>query len=126
MTYRNLKSLSWKSFLKLLCYTGHFGVLQVASLCPTHTECTRLASTFYQFFVENVSRVCDNISDALASSARHVSAARLHRGPELSSCQRVTVDQVRRLLSSIPSKSSPLDLLPCTLLTSCADAFVQV
>ena len=40
--------------------------------------------------------------------------------------QPVAVDEVRQLLSSMPSKSSPLDVLPCTLLKSCADVFASV
>jgi len=53
-------------------------------------------------------------------------AVRQHEGPELLSFQPVMVDEVRRLLSSMPSKSSPLDVLPCTLVKSCADIFAPV
>ena len=42
------------------------------------------------------------------------------------SFQSVTVDEVRRLLSSMPSKSSPLDVLPCTVLKSSTDVFAPV
>ena len=90
------------------------------------TECAKLVSTFCQFFAEKVNCIRDNISDALASSARRMFAVRPHEGPELLSFQPVTVDEVRRLLSSMPSKSSPLDVLPCTLLKLCADVFAPV
>ena len=60
------------------------------------------------------------------SSARRMFAVRPHEGLELLSFQPATVDEVRRLLPSIPSKSSPLDVLPCTLLKSCADVFAPV
>ena len=90
----------------------------------TTTLCAKLVSTFCQFFAEKVNRIRDDISDALASSARLMFA--VCQGPELWSFQPVTVDEVRRLLSSMPSKSSPLDVLPCTLLKSCADVFEPV
>jgi len=35
----------------------------------------------------------------------------------------VTEHEVRRLLRSMPAKSSPLDVLPCSLLKTCTDVF---
>ena len=52
-----------------------------------------------------------------------VLAARLHIGPELSDFQPVTIDEVRKLLASIPSKTSPLEVLPVSLLKDCAEVF---
>ena len=49
-----------------------------------------------------------------------------HVGPALSSFLPVTDNEVRRLLSKMPSKSSPLNVLPCSLLKSCADVFAPV
>jgi len=45
-------------------------------------------------------------------------AVRQHLGPQLSSFEPVTAEEVRKLLSSMLSKSSPLDVLPCSLLKS--------
>jgi len=41
----------------------------------------------------------------------------------LSSFQPVTIEEVKKLLSAMPSKSSPLDVLPCSLLKSCSEVF---
>ena len=41
-------------------------------------------------------------------------------GPKLSDFQPVTIDEVRKLLASIPCKTSPLDVLPVSL---CAELF---
>ena len=38
----------------------------------------------------------------------------------------VTDSEVRRLLSAMPPKSSPLDVLPCCLLKACADVFTPI
>ena len=35
----------------------------------------------------------------------------------------VTIDKVRKLLASIPRKTSPLDVLPVSLLRDCAEVF---
>jgi len=60
----------------------------------------------------------------LQSTAQHVFTDRPYLRPSLSSFQPVTTDEVRPLLSVMPSKSSPLDVLLCSLLKSCADVFV--
>ena len=73
-----------------------------------------IVSTFYQFFVDKVRRIRDNIS------ARRTFVVRQHFGPQLSTFESLTTEEVRKLLSGMPSKSSLLDVLPCSLLKSCA------
>jgi len=70
-----------------------------------------------------VRRIHDNISAALQSSVRRTFAVRQHLGLQLSSFEPVTAEEVRKLLSGMPSKSSPLDVLPCSLLKSCSHVF---
>ena len=53
-------------------------------------------------------------------------ATSLHIGPQLSAFQPVTIDEVRKLLTSMPCKTSPLYVLPCSLLKDCADVFALV
>jgi len=87
-------------------------------------ESAKLVTTFCQFFVDKVNRIHDNISQELqSSSTRRAFAVRPHQGPALSSFQPVTIEEVRMLLSATPSKSSPLDVLPCSLLKSCSEVF---
>jgi len=38
----------------------------------------------------------------------------------------VTTEEVHRLLSATPSKSSPFDVLPCSLLKECTETFSPV
>ena len=47
-------------------------------------------------------------------------------GPQLSAFKLVTEDEVRRLLSAMPAKSSPFDVLPRRLLKSCVDVFAPI
>jgi len=53
-------------------------------------------------------------------------AVRPHCGPQLLAFHSVTKNEVWRLLCTMPSKSSPLDVLPCTLLNGCAAVFAPV
>jgi len=75
-------------------------------------QCAQLVSTFCQFFVKKVRRIRDNIWAALQSSVRHTFADGQHLGPQLSSFETVASEEVRKLLSGMPSKSSPFDVLP--------------
>ena len=86
-------------------------------------ECADLVGKFSQFFVDKVRRIQDSITSALQQSSTRVFAARPHTGPELSAFQPVTIDEVRKLLTSISRKTSPLDVLPVSLLKDCADVF---
>ena len=84
-------------------------------------DCATLVVTFSQYFVKNISQIRASISSALQSmTVRHFEVRR-HAGPTLVRFSEVTVDEVRRLLSKMPSKSSPLDVLPCSLMKSCHD-----
>ena len=86
------------------------------------SECADLVK-FSSFFVDKVRRIQDNIASALQQSSPQVFAARPHTGLELSDFQPVTIDEVRKLLASIPRKTSPLDVLPVSLLKECAEVF---
>ena len=68
-------------------------------------------------------RIRDNIASALQQSSPRVFAARSHTGLELSDFQLVTIVEVRKLLASIPRKTSPLDVLSVSLLKDCAEVF---
>ena len=73
------------------------------------------------FFVDKV-----NVPYPQQHLALRTSTVRLHSGLELSAFLHPVIEnEDRRLLSTdtMPSKSSPLDVLPCTLLEGCADVF---
>jgi len=89
-------------------------------------QCAQLVSTFCQFFVDKVRRIRDNILAALQSSVSRTFAVRQHHGLQLSSFEPVTAEEVRKLLSGMPSKSSPIDVLLCSILKSCAHVFTPV
>ena len=89
-------------------------------------KCASLVSTFCYFFVDKVDRIRNNIAVALQSTVRRVFADKPYLGLKLSSFQMVADEEVRHLLSAMPSKSSPLDVLPRSLLKLCSDVFAPV
>jgi len=80
------------------------------------SECADLVGKFSLFFVDEVRRIQDNIATGLQQSSPRMFAARPPTGPELSVFQLVTIDEVRKLLASIPRKISLLDVLSVSLL----------
>jgi len=80
------------------------------------SECADFVGKFSSFFVDKVRRIRDNIASALQQSNPRMFAARPHTGLELSDFQPVTIDEVRKLLASIPRKTLPLYVLPVSLL----------
>jgi len=89
-------------------------------------ECADLVNKFSDLFTDKVRRIRDNISVALEQSTHRLFATIPHIGPQLATFQPVAVNEVRKLLTSIPCKTSPLDVLPCSLLKDCADVFAPV
>jgi len=80
-------------------------------------QCAQLVSTFCQFFVDKVRHIRDNISAALQSSVRRTFAVRQHLGPQLSSFEPVTAEEVRKLLSGMPAVQVVTTRCPSVLVT---------
>ena len=109
---------TWRVALRLL-HTNRQAV-------HDNADCATLVVTFSQYFVEKISQIRANITSSLQSMIVRHFEVRRHARPTLSTFCEVTVDEVRRLLSKMPSKSSPLDVLPCLLMKSCQDVFAPV
>ena len=94
----------------------------------THDDAdsARLVDTFSRFFIDKVAGIRDNIAAALQACTDRSFETRHHVGECFSAFSMVSVDVVTRLLSVMPSKSSPLDVLPSSLLKSCSDVFAPV
>jgi len=84
-------------------------------------DCAKLSTSFCQFFADKICLIRKNIATALRSLPPRQFIARSYTGGELSAFRPVTVDEAHRVLSRLPAKSSPLDVLPCRLLKSCAE-----
>ena len=91
-------------------------------------ECAVMVTTFSQFFSDKVSRIMNTIGSALRQMPilNQLCPERMHVGPQLASFSSVSVKEVKDLIKSMSNKSSPLDVLPTSLLKSCVDVFALV
>jgi hypothetical protein len=89
-------------------------------------DCAKLSTSFSDYFIDKISRIRENIAAALQSIPSRQFITRHHFGNKLLTFRLTTSDEVRRVLAKMSSKSSPLDVLPTSLLKSCADVFSPV
>ena len=90
-------------------------------------ECTSLCARFSDFFVSKI----QNLKRAILDKANLIInmqpfQERNHSGPKLDTLPPVTPDEVKKLLSSIPGKSCPLDFIPTSLIKSCSNVFSEI
>src|SRR5664279_1795621 len=83
----------------------------------------------FRYFLSTKKRICKSIgsaSDLMMNAASVVVGSRIFTGTHLSAFDAVTVDEVVKLINSLSNKSSPLDILPTSLLKSCCDIFAPL
>ena len=91
-------------------------------------DCAEMTTAFSQFFLNKVAR----INETIRSTHCQMPLINLlpdnivHFGPQLMDFGSVSVKEVRILIGSMSSKSSPLDVLPTSLVKSCIDVFAPV
>jgi len=90
-------------------------------------ECMTMSKAFGQFFIDKISNIRNAITVALSSNTDQIKPIdRTNNGPHLSEFSEVKVDEVIKLFNSMPNKSSPLDVLPTSLLKSCSNVFAPI
>jgi len=90
------------------------------------SECAHLISAFSDFFTNKLQTIRDTIGAALKSCTLQQFRDRDYDGQPLAILQPVTAGDVMKILASMPAKSSPLDIMPTSLLKQCADVFSPV
>ena len=93
-------------------------------------ECQGRCDRFVEFFVGKVRSVKQAVSDKVDSLVGgrmdplfHDHA---HVGPDFAELEPPSIDDVKKILGSIPGKSSNMDAIPTSLLKSCADIFAPL
>ena len=79
-------------------------------------ECRQMSYQFETFFKEKIDKIRASISSTRSQADPPPSGPRLHNGPVMSTFSPVTSDEVWRLISSLPNKSSPLDIVPTSVI----------
>ena len=107
---------------KNLSHIGHTQDVTV-SVSDDVAFCSMLA----MFFTNKVNRIKTAIALALAGRVFNPFASDpQHQGPLLSEFAAVSAAEVVRLIRSMPSKSSPLDVVPTSLLKACSGTFGHI
>ena len=93
-------------------------------------ECQGRCDRFIEYFVGKVRSVKQAVSDKVDSLVGgrmdplfHDHA---HVGPDFAELEPPSIDDVKKILGSIPGKSSNMDAIPTSLLKSCADIFAPL
>ena len=88
-------------------------------------DCDKMATTFSQFFSDKVEQIKESIRSAL-SRVPLIGPPLVdvvYSGPHLTNFGEVSVKEVKNQINSMSNKSSPLDVLPTSLLRSCVEVF---
>ena len=93
-------------------------------------ECQWCFDRFIEFFVGRVRSVKQAVSekvDSLVGGRKDpLYQDHAHVGPNFAELDPPSIDDVKKILGSIPGKSSNIDGIPTSLLKSCADIFVPL
>jgi len=93
----------------------------------SNEDCTTMSGTFCQFFTDKVARIQQEISEITQTmNQSQFQTPRPYTGSPLVAFPNVSSADVLKVLSSLPNKSSPCDILPTSLLKSCADVFAPL
>jgi len=101
------------------------------STAPTevlsHTESEKRCSIFSNFFNDKIQSVKSVIANQLSGlNLNPLGSDKQHVGTLLDDLKPVESEEIFKLLSSLPAKSSPMDMFPSSLLKSCADIFAPI
>ena len=92
-------------------------------------DTTSLASGLHDFFVDKVRQVKNKVELGLRSAPGDILSARLpsvSAASVMQSFTRVTLAEVKRLIRSAPTKTSPLNQLPISVVKSCGREFSAI
>ena len=87
---------------------------------PSHVDPVCLADDFGKFFVRKINNICTRLH-TLDTLLRESGMLTAYSGPLFNRFQPVTVDEVRKLISSCPNKSCGNDTMPTQMVKDCID-----
>ena len=91
------------------------------------SACRNLCDSFASYFVSKIRNIKAAIQIRLANSQTDpLQSDPVYHGPLLSTLPAPSVDEVRKLICSMPAKSSPLDSIPTSVLKSCVELFAPL
>ena len=89
-------------------------------------ELKQLCLKFAVYFVDKIFSLKASIAATLARLNFITFSDTVYFGESFESVANVSVDEVRRLITSMPSKSSSVDFIPTSLLKLCPSVFSEI
>jgi len=89
-------------------------------------ESQKLCNTFVVFFYDNIQKAKEAIKRLSSHGTQPLQFDMAFTGSPLDDLRPPTEDDVRRLISTVPNKSSPVDCIPTSVIKSCPDVFAPV
>ena len=89
-------------------------------------ECKNLCDRFAEYFVNKIRKIKTAIKCQLSAYADPLHSDPVYCGPVLSTLAAPSIEEVTKLINSMPGKSSPIDCIPATVLKSCVDLFAPL
>ena len=97
------------------------------SVLPSHDCATSLANTFVDYFKNKIELIRSNLEESLNTSTDQLpSTAPIFHGLSLEQFRVVSESDVRKVITSSPTKSCALDPIPTWLLKQCLDQVAPV
>jgi len=89
-------------------------------------DCKQRCRMFADFFTQKVRAVKSKIASSLDQPADPLYADKSHHGDDMHDVTPPTIEEVKKLITSMPLKSSNMDVIPTRLLKSCVDVFAPL
>ena len=97
------------------------------SVLPSHDCATSLANTFADYFRNKIELIRSNLEESLNTSTdQSLSTVPIYHGLSLEQFRVVSESDVRKVITSSPTKSCALDPIPTWLLKQCLDQVTPV
>ena len=97
------------------------------SMLPSHDCATSLANTFVDYFKDKIELIRSNLEESLNTSTDHLPpTAPIFHGLSLEQLRVISESDVRKVITSSPTKFCALDPIPTWLLKQCLDQMAPV
>ena len=94
--------------------------------CRSDCENVSLCHTFSNFFTDKITSLKRAVAAETASLSSPCPSDNHHTGESFTDLITVTPDEVKKVLISIPAKSSSLDFVPTSLIKQCDSVFAEI
>ena len=96
------------------------------ALSRTDDENVNLCHTFSNFFAEKIASLKRAVTTETVALGTPCPSDNCYNGSPFHDLINVSPDEVKKVLTSLPAKSSPLDFIPTSLIKQCDSVFSEI